>query len=166
MVQESDVIEYLTAINGRVSPQLFDALFGAWSTPSIEFVTIAPADFGYGIVLLRRPPHDTQFPGKLALPGTTVWKGDASKETVFARLRAELRAKLSEPTFMDWMLFPKGEGPDECSRGQLCCLVHLVVVEGGDLPEDAVIVDENNLPLEEFGWPFQRHVIRRALECM
>lgn len=165
-IEEVDVIQFLNELQWPMSPQMFNALFRASPTVTFELVVLAQSVSGSKVVLLTRPDDDTEFPGMLHVPGTVMRRGD-TKEKAIERLCKELPGvRLSVPEFAGFLDFPLGNGPDECSRGQIVQRVYVCRLEGGVLPEAAVLADVDKLPLEKFGWPFQRHLVARAMQYL
>lgn len=162
---EEDVISYLNNLTWPVSPRMFNALFRASPTVTFELVVLKERKGDVpDVVLLTRPEDDTEFPGKLHIPGTVMRRGETKEDAVNRLVREFAGAKLCKPEFVDILDFPMGEGPDECSRGQIVQRLYLAYLEGDTLPEGAVLARATNLPVGKFGWPFHRHLVARALK--
>jgi ADP-ribose pyrophosphatase YjhB (NUDIX family) len=161
---EAEVVTYLNELKWPVSPQMFNALFRASPTVTFELVVLQKRFLRRTkVILLIRPDDDTEFPGKLHVPGTVMRRGDTS-ETALQRLCRELKgARFTTPEFVDILDFPIGGGPDECSRGQIVQRLYVSRLRGKTLPEGGILADAADLPLEKFGWPFQRHLVARAI---
>ncbi len=162
---EDEMIAYLDNLPPRVSAQMFNALFRRWVTTAFELVVLVPSERGLQVALSVRPDDDTERPGMLHVPGTVMMRGDTESSALDRLVKGDMEGvELSPPTFVDFMPVPMGNGPDECARGQVTELIYLAVYRGGTFNKPTVLADVYNLPLQDFGWPYHRHLIARAIQ--
>lgn len=164
-LEEADVIAYLDNLPPRVSPHMFNALFRRWVTTAFELVVFVPDDDGLKVALSVRPPDDTECPGKLHVPGTVMMRGDTKLSCLSRLIDGDMQdVQLSVPQSVDVMDFPMGNGPDECSRGQVSERLYLSIYQGGTFKKPTVLADVHDLPIDQFGWPYHRHLIAKAVQ--
>jgi|SRR3989344_153494 len=113
--EETTLITLLEKLTPPYPPEIFHAICQSFVTVAIELAVIRTRRNVKEIFLIER--HDADFNG-WHLPGSVILPSETVEDKVANLISSEVGDIVNTATFIRWFEFMKGEGANECARGQ------------------------------------------------